>query len=283
MEKVLWLTECVQGSLWSFLVLLTFCPNNPLLWGCLMYWKMFNSTPGLYPLEIAGASQHIQNIQINQVIGENKMCLVLQKKHNGLFGQPNISFSFLSCQKEGRKKGNDFGNRVDENWVKNPPIPSKMGISKTYCVKHDCLKIQSMGFIKIFLREKHIPINLSTPKCEWCIWWKMYDWRKITAMVTRKGQTSSHTPPWLSVSPSETEDPAACSMWASPRGQYGALRCGELGQGLRALSCATQDHDRLQVSRTSLFLSPLLSGRTPNKWWGGRRKESVCIRRCVCY
>ena len=25
--------------------------NNSLLWGCLMHWKMFSSTPGLYPLE----------------------------------------------------------------------------------------------------------------------------------------------------------------------------------------------------------------------------------------
>ena len=25
--------------------------NNSLLWGCLMHWKMFSNTPGLYPLE----------------------------------------------------------------------------------------------------------------------------------------------------------------------------------------------------------------------------------------
>ena len=35
----------------KFLDLLTFFPNNSLLWGCLMHWKMFSSTPGLYPLE----------------------------------------------------------------------------------------------------------------------------------------------------------------------------------------------------------------------------------------
>ena len=35
----------------KFLVLLTFWPNNSLLWGCLMRWKMFSSTPGLFPLE----------------------------------------------------------------------------------------------------------------------------------------------------------------------------------------------------------------------------------------
>ena len=35
----------------KFLGTLTFWPNNSLLWVCLMYWKMFSSTPGLYRLE----------------------------------------------------------------------------------------------------------------------------------------------------------------------------------------------------------------------------------------
>ena len=39
------LIEHVKSGLQSFLVLLTFWPNNPLLWGCLMRWKMFRSTP----------------------------------------------------------------------------------------------------------------------------------------------------------------------------------------------------------------------------------------------
>ena len=51
MEKVLLLIEHVKSGFWSFLVLLTFWPNNYLLWGCLVHWKMFISTPGLYPLE----------------------------------------------------------------------------------------------------------------------------------------------------------------------------------------------------------------------------------------
>ena len=51
MEKVLWLMEHVKSTLWSFLVLLTFWPHSSLLWGCLMHWKMFSSTPGLCPLE----------------------------------------------------------------------------------------------------------------------------------------------------------------------------------------------------------------------------------------
>ena len=51
-EKVLCLIECVKSGLWSFLVLLTFWPNNSLLWGCLLHWKMSSKTPGLCPLEV---------------------------------------------------------------------------------------------------------------------------------------------------------------------------------------------------------------------------------------
>ena len=51
MEKVPWLIKHVKSVLWSFLVLLTFWLNNSLLWGCLMHWKTFSSTPGLCPLE----------------------------------------------------------------------------------------------------------------------------------------------------------------------------------------------------------------------------------------
>ena len=42
--------QMCQSGLQSFLVLLTFWPNNSLLWSCLMHWKMF-STPSLSPLE----------------------------------------------------------------------------------------------------------------------------------------------------------------------------------------------------------------------------------------
>ena len=40
-----------------------------------------------------GDSRHTQNSQSNKVIGENekKKSLILQKKLNGLFGQPNSS------------------------------------------------------------------------------------------------------------------------------------------------------------------------------------------------
>ena len=51
LEKMLRLTKSVKSGLQSFLVLLTFWPNNSLLWVCLMHWKMFSSTPGLYSLE----------------------------------------------------------------------------------------------------------------------------------------------------------------------------------------------------------------------------------------
>ena len=40
--------ERVGSCLRSFLVLLTFWPNNSLLWGCIMHWKMFSSTFGPY-------------------------------------------------------------------------------------------------------------------------------------------------------------------------------------------------------------------------------------------
>ena len=43
--------QMCQKWLQSFLVLLTFWPNNSLLWGCLMHWKMIRSTPGPYLLE----------------------------------------------------------------------------------------------------------------------------------------------------------------------------------------------------------------------------------------
>ena len=43
-------TERVKSVLPSFLVLLTFWQNYSLLWGRLMHWKMFSSTPGPYPL-----------------------------------------------------------------------------------------------------------------------------------------------------------------------------------------------------------------------------------------
>ena len=82
-ENMLWLVKCVKSGLWSFSVLLTFWPNNSLLWGCLMHWKMFSSSPGLCPLEkpIAGDSRHTQCIQINKVIGKNFLkCLLFYGK-----------------------------------------------------------------------------------------------------------------------------------------------------------------------------------------------------------
>ena len=50
MEKMLWLIKSVKSDLQSFLVLLTFWPNNSFSErGCLVHWKMFSSSPGLYP------------------------------------------------------------------------------------------------------------------------------------------------------------------------------------------------------------------------------------------
>ena len=35
----------------KFLGAIDILANNSLLWGCLMHWKVFNSTPGLHLLE----------------------------------------------------------------------------------------------------------------------------------------------------------------------------------------------------------------------------------------
>ena len=35
----------------KFLGAIDILANNSLLWGCLMHWKAFSSSPGLYPLE----------------------------------------------------------------------------------------------------------------------------------------------------------------------------------------------------------------------------------------
>ena len=76
MEKVLWLIEHIKNGLQIFLILLTFWPNNSLPWGFLMRWKVFSSTRGLSPLEAnSKSSQHTQNTQINEVIGENEKCV----------------------------------------------------------------------------------------------------------------------------------------------------------------------------------------------------------------
>ena len=111
-KKILWLIECVKSGLQSFSVLLTFWPNNSLLWGCLMHWKMFSSIPGLYPLEAnSGDSQHIQNIQINikLLVKMKNMPFILWKKLNRLFGQPNTTSAIIadfSCKfLEGRTMG----------------------------------------------------------------------------------------------------------------------------------------------------------------------------------
>ena len=90
-EKVLWLTERVKSGLQSFLVLLTFWPNTSLLWGCLMHWKRFSSTSGLYSLEANSGWESADILKISKLISywwKWKMCLLCYgKKHNRLFGQ----------------------------------------------------------------------------------------------------------------------------------------------------------------------------------------------------
>ena len=93
MEKVLWLIKYVKSGLQSFLVLWTFWPSNSLLWGCLIYWNMFSSPPGLYPLEANCGREQTYLTYPNQYSywWKWKMSFILRKKHNGLFGQPNNS------------------------------------------------------------------------------------------------------------------------------------------------------------------------------------------------
>ena len=91
-EKMLWLTECVKSGLRSFLVLLTFRLNNSLLWGCLMHWKVFSSTPGLHPREANSGRQPTCSKYANQwsYWWKWKMCLILWNKPYRLSGQSSI-------------------------------------------------------------------------------------------------------------------------------------------------------------------------------------------------
>ena len=88
MEKVLWLIKCVKSGLRSFLVLLTFWPNNSLLWGYLTHW------PG-WPLPVGSQSQEIADIlkiskSMKLLVKMKSVSFILWKKRNGLFGQPNV-------------------------------------------------------------------------------------------------------------------------------------------------------------------------------------------------
>ena len=81
-EKVLGQIKCVESGLLSFLVLLTFWPNGSLLWAVLCIERCLAA-----PLAstcwkpIVGDSRHTQNIQINDVIGENEKCLLFYRKN----------------------------------------------------------------------------------------------------------------------------------------------------------------------------------------------------------
>ena len=67
-----------------------------------MHWKMFSSTPGLYPLETkAGDSRYTVNIQLNKVTGENEKCLLFYGKNiTDFFANPvdkeNMKFKRFS-------------------------------------------------------------------------------------------------------------------------------------------------------------------------------------------
>ena len=83
MEKVLWLIECVKGSLQNFLVLLTFWPNNFLLWAVSCIGRCLAAPlASTHYKPIAADSRRTQNVQINKVIGENGKCVfyIIEKK-----------------------------------------------------------------------------------------------------------------------------------------------------------------------------------------------------------
>ena len=73
MQKVLRLIECIKSGLQSFPVLLTFQPNNSLLWGCLCTGRCLAADTHQKPT--AGDSQYTENIQLNKVIGESENCV----------------------------------------------------------------------------------------------------------------------------------------------------------------------------------------------------------------
>ena len=75
MEKVMWRTECVKSGLQNFLVLLTFWPNDSLLWGLCTERGLAAPLPFTHQKPIAGDSLHTQNIQINKVTGDNEKCV----------------------------------------------------------------------------------------------------------------------------------------------------------------------------------------------------------------
>ena len=58
-----------------------------------------------------GGNQHIQNIQINKVTGENEKCVFyfMEKKTYGHLGQPNKTVA------KGYEK--DIGKRLDKKYI----------------------------------------------------------------------------------------------------------------------------------------------------------------------
>ena len=63
--------------------------------GCLMHWKMFSSTPGLYSPETSSGFYWSSNIlkiskSVKLLVKMKKMCFILWKRCNRLFVQTNI-------------------------------------------------------------------------------------------------------------------------------------------------------------------------------------------------
>ena len=79
MEKVLWLTKYVRSGVRSFM-------HSQTSWS----WQQSNQDINWEQsaLNYAGDSRHTQNIQINEVTGENKKCVFyFMEKNKRIFGQ----------------------------------------------------------------------------------------------------------------------------------------------------------------------------------------------------
>ena len=94
----------VRSGLWSFLVLLIFRPNNSLLWGCLVHWQMFTSTPGLCPLEANTGREPTSSKykSVKLLVKMKNVSFILRKKLKELFGQPS-TLSLPVCSVSGNR------------------------------------------------------------------------------------------------------------------------------------------------------------------------------------
>ena len=139
MEKVQWL---IKSGLQSFLVLLTFWPNNSLLWGCLMHWKMFSSTSGLYPLE-ANSRGRADILKISKSIEllmkMKNIPFILQKNQTDFLVNPIILRGLLWSHWEGQT-----GEGTDTRTARSREPPSFTGPQISMLTFENGISVQRM-------------------------------------------------------------------------------------------------------------------------------------------